>query len=933
MTNRLYILTPPVRKLFIVIGVLYLQVALVFGQNLKGIDVHFEKENVVVKKEATFTNFLVINNSDDAEITVSDIMPQKNYPGLIFYSKTDAIIGSGERKRLIIKFIANVEFLKMKSDSITFDFVIKTPLESKKLSATFLIQKNAETAIAIYPFSHENFINPSKPESSIMIFAENKGYAKRSIVLDFKSLPNGLNITPKQQTLSLEGLEKKMIELKISIKKQNTIFPDYNIQIKATDLKNNYKIEGTNVKVIVLTHSRQIVRGPGLESGNNYADVAYNAYSSGTGYTQFRGNTEFSASNGLHGRLNVTADYYMEKGLYNLYDTWLELEKKNTLLRIGNLYGNDYDYSISGRGAKLDTKIGNNKAIEVLALENNFNLYGTYFPQSKGAKIAGLKYSFGNTETTRGKGSYLFDHDPRLSINSHVVHFLSTYTIHNRHHINMELGLSNEKGLLNKDKNNGGTLGLNYNAQLGHWKIHSMNSYGTKSYAGLNRGTFQFNQRIDRTIEDNKKIFVGYQISQMSPEYLTYQREQGPTVGNIYPEYFHSIQTMEAGYQFSIRSWNFLLSPQIEQQKSKISTDIHELLAYRLLTNIGTSLGSHGAYLTTEYSYSTANQGMDWFNGLRTDMLYRFRNFSVNSSVQWNPTNVIDLNSFYYDERNFVNYNLYGSYNFQALNRTLNGFLSAGINYSGLYQNTYNNATFNLEYKVSPSWSATGYFNYSTYRSIEDNGYVGENYQIRMGLKKYFRTATSTGNHKVRFLLFEDDNYNGLRDKDESVLPNEIVKLNDIIAITDKNGKVYYQNVPTGKYKLKVNESTGARLMIDPVLMVNKKVEMEVGLVKKVKVSGKLSEVREPYDELGTDVTGIMVYAKNENGYIQTAIVNQFNEFEFFLQVGTYDIYIENDKYNFIDSVKTIEVSKTADQNSMIFEYKKKDTNIKIKKF
>lgn len=75
---------------------------------------------------------------------------------------------------------------------------------------------------------------------------------------------------------------------------------------------------------------------------------------------------------------------------------------------------------------------------------------------------------------------------------------------------------------------------------------------------------------------------------------------------------------------------------------------------------------------------------------------------------------------------------------------------------------------------------------------------MGDNYKFRAGVKKYFRIATLTGNHKVSFLLFEDKNYNG-----------------------------------------------------------------------------ELSEVRQPYDELNTDVTGVLVYARNEEGLIQTAVVNQ----------------------------------------------------------
>src|SRR5690606_27902451 len=109
----------------------------------------------------------------------------------------------------------------------------------------------------------------------------------------------------------------------------------------------------------------------------------------------------------------------------------------------------------------------------------------------------------------------------------------------------------------------------------------------------------------------------------------------------------------------------------------------------------------------TEYSYSKIDNDMDWFYGLRANMAYRYKNFSLNSAVQWNPNSVIDLNSYYYnDGKDFVNYYLYTSYTFHAMKRSLTGSISAGAYYSELYENLNQNLAGNLEYKISSSWSA-----------------------------------------------------------------------------------------------------------------------------------------------------------------------------------------------------------------------------------
>lgn len=91
--------------------------------------------------------------------------------------------------------------------------------------------------------------------------------------------------------------------------------------------------------------------------------------------------------------------------------------------------------------------MGENNQIEILALENNYNLYGTYFQQIKGSTMAGAKYAFGNAKSFNGKVSYIFDHDPRTNVDTQVANAVTSLLINEKHTLRTELGLSNEKGL------------------------------------------------------------------------------------------------------------------------------------------------------------------------------------------------------------------------------------------------------------------------------------------------------------------------------------------------------------------------------------------------------------------------------------------------------------------------------------------------------
>lgn len=920
------------RRTILSFAFVLLHFSLAFAQEKKDIQIHFENNSVAVEKGSTFTNFLVIENKSSEAITIQNIIPEEKYPGLLFYPKNDFTLGAGLSKNLPVKLIANVDFMKLRSNEIKFQVSYTTPTVTKTESASFFVDKDENKNIAIYTSTYENFINPAVPESSILLIVENQGYSKRTVKIDLQSIPDGLEMIPKQQTLSLEGLEKQTVEIKIAVRKQNTLYPEFNINATVTDLLDN-KIVGSNtLYLVILSHNRQIARGNEAVSGSNFAEISYNGNSSGFNYLQLRGNTAFRVTENLTSRFNMGADYYLD-GRYNLYDTWLELERKNTVLRVGNVNSNDYDYPVFGRGGKVSTKFGKNQ-IEILALENNYNLYGTYFKQTEGSTMVGAKYGFGNTKSFNGKVSYIFDHDPRFNIDTQVANTVTSFLINDRNTIRTEVALSHEQGLSNKDENAGALMGANYEGKIGKWDIQSVNSFATKSYAGIKRGSFISNQRIGRQFSGSQHAFIQYQNSQVDPEFLSFQSapiQPGNTANLRY--YFNSTEVLGSGYQFSLKKWNFLLSPKVERQKTANFYTSQELFSYRLETNISATFGAHGLNWTAEYSYSKENNSADWFNSLKTTLSYRYKSFSLNGTAQWNATNVFDLTSYYDVNRNFANYNLYASYNFQIMNNNLTGSFSAGTSYSELYKNLNSNVSGNLEYKISPSWSTTGYFNFSGYKSTAAYASSGNYYQFRVGIKKYFTTATALGNHKVTFQLFEDKNFNGMLEAGESVLANEIVKLDNFVALTDKNGKVVFQNVPEGIYTLKVNESAGARLMMDPVIMVNNNINRKVGLVKNIRVSGKLTEIKQAYDVLETDVTGIVVYAKSEDGAIYTAVVNQKNEFEFFLKDGKYDLYIENDKYSYTQPTQTIQVTKEGYSETVVFEYKKKDTTIKVKKF
>lgn len=906
----------------------------VIGQiTTKDIEFYFETDTISVKQGNTFNNILHIKNNTDKELIINSLSAEENYPGLLLPPRNTATIPAGGERKLFVKFIASIEFMKMKSDAINFILSYNNEVGEEELEVATFYRKRTQTEdIIVYPFSRENFIDPSTPESTLSVFVENPGYASRSIQLEFEPNSAGIMLTPKQITLNLEGKEKQLVELKLSIRQQNTYSPDYNIQVKAIDLISNKEVSVSKIKFIVLSNNTQIMRNPYFTTDKNYMEMAYNQMGNGFDYMQFKGNSKLEVSKDTYATFNTAADYYLNQDAVSIYDTYLDLERRGSSIRLGNIYGNEYDYSISGRGIKAIGDLGSNKKVEVIALDNNYNLYSNYITASKSSKTIGAKYSFGNYNKFNGKVSYLYENDPLMSVNTNIAHYTSAFKLNEYHNFRMEAGVSHEKGTLTKEQHLGASTSLNYDYRKDRWDLSSLNTFGTKYYAGMNRGSFNLYQNLGYRFTNNKRIFLQYINTQSQPGYLNSKRAED-NIPFFQPYSFYSTHALKTGFQFSKRNWNFLFSPEVEKQKNNSSSIDQGLLSYRLRTTVGTAIKEHNLDLTVEYSYSKASENAFAFSSVKSMLTYRYKGFSLNGTAQFNPYNINDMNYYSQDTKNFINYNVYSSYSFTALEKDLIGNLSAGLNYSELYKNMNKNINANLEYKITPSWASTAYANYSGYESLIKNSFKGYNYQFRIGIKKYFNNLDSGKYHRIKLQFYHDQNLNGVFDKEESVIANQIIKLDNYVAKTDNNGTVSFKNVPDGSYKLRVNESSGLRLMNDAELIVRRNLNLQIALGKNNKVKGKLIEIKQAYDIQSSDIRGIVIYAENEDGEKTYTAVDPNDEFEFFLKNGSYRIYIENERYEYVKPSQTIHLDNVDYPEKLIFEYMKKDRQIKVKKF
>lgn len=915
---------------------LFFYVTNAFGQNtLKEVEFYFETDSIAVEQGKTFKNFLVLKNQTDQQLNIKSLIPFEKYPGILLISKIPSFVDPNSELKVFVKFIASVDFMKLTSDAITFELEYQLDqAEPAKLSASFFITIAEQEDIFVYPLLAENFVDPLIPESTISLMVENIGYASRSLLLEFESNSSGIQVQNKSIVVNLEGKEKQLVELKISNRQRINYLPTYNIQVKTIDRNKNTVLSTNTIRIVILSNSTQMLRNTTITTDKNYAALDYNQSSSGFNYTQFKANSDMQIGTSIRSIFNTSIDYYNNESTYSLYNTYLDLERKGSSIRLGTIYGNDYDYSVSGRGAKFIANFGLNRKVEALVFDSSYNVYSTYSSEIQTSKNVAAKYEFGQLDRFNGKVSYIFEHDPQQLVDTQVSHFKSAFKLLEKHNFRVEAGISHQNGLVSKIQKAGVASSINYDTRYKRWEINSLNSFASSLYAGMNRGAINTYQNVGYRLNPTQRLYLNYQNSQSKPEYI-YNKNISDIINPsiLDPYNFYSTHALKSGIQISRKKWNFNFSPQIEKQKSISSINNSDLLSYRFSTTINTSYKKHTVNISGEYSYSETSKTLLKFSSFKAMLSYSYNKISLNGTLQYNPNTIYDLNYFSINSEDFINYNFYSSYNFKALQSKISGYISAGFNLSQLYNNMNQNINANLEYKITESWNTTANFNYSNYESLLANSYKGDNYQFKIGIKKFLSNAISGDYNTINLQFFQDKNLDGILDSDEAVMANEIIKLDSYIAKTDKNGRVTFKNVPKGSYRLRVNESKGVRLMRDPMLLVAKSVNLKIGLGKNNVVRGKLIEIKQTYDNLASDVRGIVIYAEDEQGVVTYTAIDQNDEFEFFLKNGKYRIFIENNKYEYLKPSQIVQLNNADHPEVLIFNYRKKDREIKVKKF
>jgi len=711
-----------------------------------------------------------------------------------------------------------------------------------------------------------------------------------------------------------------------------SVTPEYRLEIVVKDRITGAHIASSHFMAAILTSGRQLFTAQQPYAAENSVQLSLNQTSRYFRFSQLDGDFDFSVG-GTHVGLSTVFEYYHEPRGVNLYDTRIGIERKKLKVTLGNLVGGDIDFNLSGRGAKAVYMFNEHAAVEVVGVENTFQLASTIFQPYRASKTIAASYLFDNRLLREGRFSLLHSYDPYLSIRAQMASFESGVAVDPVGALRVSGGVSHERQVTDGIQRMGLAIGGNYQGQIGPWEIYSDNYYSTPSYAGNRRGALILNERLSRELGERNALFVAYSHSSSRPRYFAYQSPwyYGALAYTGNPFFYNRQQLFTVGFRSQRGNLSYSIEPKVENQRRQ-SQRLNHMWSYRLGLNASANVYAHTLTFTSDLGLSNDRIARNWFGNFKGQLAYHWKGVGLSAMYQFTPYYISDLEQQRHGRRYWA-FSIRPSYRFSALHDNLKANVSASTDYLNTFASWMKYVEAHADYAIAPTWELTADLRMTRLTTQRVMTYELNNTQFRLGIRKVFRKRTINGNYRVQLRFYHDENNNRVLDKHERPIENLTVRMDKHSSMTDVDGKVKYLNVPPGSYPLAIASKEAWRLAKGAKVDVKRNVKLDVALIKVKPVEGRLIEKRQQYDRYESDIQGIRVYARNTAGLVESTLTDAEGNFRFYLAPDEYTVYVKNNRYDFTRPSQQIAVRADHSPVQLTFEFRKKETVIKVKRF
>ncbi|EOR93724.1 hypothetical protein ADIARSV_3064 [Arcticibacter svalbardensis MN12-7] len=576
----------------------------------------------------------------------------------------------------------------------------------------------------------------------------------------------------------------------------------------------------------------------------------------------------------------------------NLRNTFLSFEGHNTGLTVGNISRN-FDLNLTGRGATAflaDTARKSN--YEVGYIDNLSNLISN----SGNLIYDSGRSAWGKFEHT-GKSlvfqtTAIYNRDPYMLVDNVLIINDFSWITSKKNRLSATFNAGSTDGFTDSTKKKSGFLaGLNADWKIKGLLLNSSNLVSSGYYPGSRKGSSIFTERLSY-YSKRVNLWAGFNYFNYHP---------GSLPGNIYSTKYGSSKS-EIGVSKIFGNLSFLLSPLYQTEMGQYSLVLNsysqeKIESLRLVTqmNYSNRVTKQSLFLNLEsgVAHNSFND-KDQFQ-LKVSGNYRYGPFNLNANLQYGNFYLGEaFNSYTKQIGNFSNINIVPGIQKKLFKNKM--IVDAGISYS-------------KSSTTGKSWLLTGRTEYQLssgtqcFASLAGSQYAFNEYKytsnnLQLGITQKIANARLGKNlNTLDVFVYRDQNQNGQYDKGDINAFQQLIYINGIAFITNKEGVVTYKNLKESIYSISIPTSGNWYSSDQQILLNQKHIRLEIPLSKTATLKGKIKYVFNEFSyEIKKAQLGITIEASDERGRITRTKTDDIGQFVFYLPVGNYTISVASNE-------------------------------------
>ncbi|QEE49448.1 hypothetical protein FUA48_07585 [Flavobacterium alkalisoli] len=691
----------------------------------------------------------------------------------------------------------------------------------------------------------------------------------------------------ESETVKVRAFTDTLINLKKIVNK--TILSQEDFSITITTLYQSGDIIGiSNVTASSIKQDRRYSTQFSPEyaqsfNRSNQVSASYLQNSSGGTAYYLYANAEAEINNSTI-YTNIDANLWTNTNQLFLRNTWLGYKNKTMGVLAGNI-SKFSDINLVGRGAQAYYNTSENSKIEVGSIDKSYNLADFSIP-SGGTSAWASYYHKGGWLDKGFESSLIYDNDKFSGFTNYLI--TSRFNVFQKKHLSLRAGggLSSVNNEVTGENKTGGTVDMVATGRYKNFFYNSTNYLSSGYYAGVRKGVFSLNERLN-WVKENYNFWALYNYISVDPKSFSDQL--------FYPSQF-STSRYNIGASRRINKLTVSLSPYLYKEKRRESLFGNTPQDYTLdatRANVGLIFNNVSSSLSLTFEGGIFNSNADPISNqfhFKTNLIYNWKFLNILTTYQHNYFNLGEIiaNQQLNNDKTFYNVMFNPSAVLKFFDSKLVLYTGATLA-SNLFTDRITQLNGRADYRLSPDFSifANGY-----YSDISNNPYAINSFQV--GLTKQFRPIRiDSSKSDLEVYVYYETNGKGPEDTHNTPVANQLVIISGKAFRTNDQGIIKYRHLPPGDYEVRPVNSNEWHAYSRTVNVIQD-TKVAIGLTKTSTIKGSVTYIEtERSFEITKKKSGLSIIAIDDSGNVFQTRTDDTGNFILYVPKGGYTLTLE----------------------------------------